>query len=222
MSHDVLAAWDRIESWLKVNASYSYASLRLPAAPERIAVAQAHMGASWPEEMSALWLRHDGAEFFEVDGDEEGEVDAAKFLARYTFLPLNEVTRVYAARTAPDTGPAFSGWVPLSGADDDYAGEVVVVDGPDAGRVGRWFSTESAYLHREYSTLGGYLEAVAEALESGTGPLADRNGVVPGVWPWGAWCGRTRRRCPPCKSSGNPFTGAADGTMPRRVSQPWK
>ncbi|MFF4796028.1 SMI1/KNR4 family protein [Streptomyces sp. NPDC001276] len=182
MSRDILAAWDRIESWLKVNAPNSYASLRPPAAPERIAAAQAHMGVSWPEEVSALWLRHDGAEFFEVDGDEEGEVDPAKFLTRYTFLPLSEVTRVYAARSDPDTGAVgFSGWVPLSGADDDYAGEMVVVDGPDAGRVGRWFSTDSAYLHREYSTLGGYLEAVAEALESGTGPLADRNGVVPGV-----------------------------------------
>ncbi|MGW3511000.1 hypothetical protein [Streptomyces sp. NPDC000994] len=140
------------------------------------------MSVSWPEEVSALWLRHDGAEFFEVDGDEEGEVDPAKFLARYTFLPLSEVTRVYTACTDPDTGAAgFSGWVPVSGADDDYSGQMVMVDGPDAGRLGCWFSTDSAYLHHEYSTLGGYLEAVAEALESSTGPLADRNGVVPGV-----------------------------------------
>lgn len=98
VSHDVLAMWDRIESWLKVNAPNSYAPLRPPAAPEPIAAAQAHMGVSWPEEVSALWLRHDGAEFFEVDGDEESEVDPARFLAR-VHLPAAERSHPGVRRT---------------------------------------------------------------------------------------------------------------------------
>ncbi|GAA5075466.1 SMI1/KNR4 family protein [Streptomyces similanensis] len=182
MNDEPLAAWDRVEDWLKANAPCSYASLRPPAGPERVAAAQARMGVTWPREVAALWLRHDGAEGFEVDGDEEGEVDPAKFLAGYTFLPLDEAVRVHAARSDPDTGAVgCTGWVPLSGADDDYAGEMVVVDGPDAGRMGRWSATDRARLHGAYTTLGGYLTAVAEALETGTGPLADRDGVVPGV-----------------------------------------
>ncbi|MER7203172.1 MULTISPECIES: hypothetical protein [unclassified Streptomyces] len=78
MSNDIIAAWDRVESWLKVGAPNSYASLRPPATPEQLAAAQARMGISWPGELAALWLLHDGAEAFEVDGDEEGEVNPAK------------------------------------------------------------------------------------------------------------------------------------------------
>jgi hypothetical protein len=45
---------DRIESWLKVGAPNSYASLRPPATPEQLAGAQARMGISRPEELAAL------------------------------------------------------------------------------------------------------------------------------------------------------------------------
>ncbi|MFE5022172.1 hypothetical protein ACFRAO_02280 [Streptomyces sp. NPDC056656] len=119
MSKDIMAAWDRIESWLKVSAPNSYASLRPPAIPEQLAAAQARMGISWPEELAALWLLHDGAEAFEVEGDEEGEVNPAKFLVGYTFLPLDECARVHAPRSDSETGTVgFAGWAPVTGADD--------------------------------------------------------------------------------------------------------
>ncbi|PJN13445.1 hypothetical protein CG723_02420 [Streptomyces sp. CB01635] len=89
---------------------------------------------------------------------------------------------MHAPRSDSETGTVgFARWVPVTGADDDYAGEMVLVGGPDAGRVGRWSSSDSSCLHHEYASFSTYLDAVADALESGTGPLACRNRVVPGV-----------------------------------------
>ena len=53
-------AWQRIESWLRENAPDTLASLRPGAAPAEIAVTEAHLGVTLPDDLRASYLIHDG------------------------------------------------------------------------------------------------------------------------------------------------------------------
>nr|WP_152992459.1 SMI1/KNR4 family protein [Nonomuraea pusilla] len=61
VTRKVDAAWRRIERWLLRRAPRSHRTLRAPARPLDIARAEARMGLTFPDDLRASLLRHDGA-----------------------------------------------------------------------------------------------------------------------------------------------------------------
>lgn len=53
-------AWSRIEAWLAAHAPASAAGLNPPASPEAIAAAERSLGVTFPDDVRAAYLRHDG------------------------------------------------------------------------------------------------------------------------------------------------------------------
>lgn len=76
MPMETAKAWQRVESRLAENAPGSHRSLRPPATDLDIAHAQVPLH----EDLRTLYALHDGTESYEVEGDEEGEVDPAAWL----------------------------------------------------------------------------------------------------------------------------------------------
>ncbi|MGW7356388.1 SMI1/KNR4 family protein [Streptomyces sp. NPDC054802] len=173
-------ALGRIETWLSEHAPMSYRALRPPVGKAELAAAEANMNVTIPSELRALLSLHDGAEWFEVEGDEEGEADPSAFLphgALYSLERMEHAHTLY-ANPGPGIGDArLRTHVPWAGDDDGFYGLYVDVAGE---RVGR-FANPPEFSPLPYGAITDYLNAVADCLESGHGPFAEDPHRVPGL-----------------------------------------
>jgi len=158
------AAWSRIESWLKVHAPVSYASLRPPASPSDIQSAEAAMGQTFPDDVVSSLLRHDG-------------VGSARypFGVPYMFSPL-PATRMVGTwkmlcgivRTMADlSGTWWHGRLTPIG--EDGTGVTLVADPAAHGKVGQ-ADDESGLEFDADTSWPSYLallKATAHGLETG-------------------------------------------------------
>ncbi|MFE3288079.1 SMI1/KNR4 family protein, partial [Streptomyces sp. NPDC059233] len=75
-------SWDRIDEWLRENAPRTFATLGPPARREEIAAAEEELGVTFPPDLVASLLRHNGAR----DGAE-----AFRFSTHDRLLSLSEI-----------------------------------------------------------------------------------------------------------------------------------
>ncbi|GAA0938610.1 SMI1/KNR4 family protein [Nonomuraea longicatena] len=180
------AAWRRIERWMADKAPRSHRQLNPPASPQAIARAEAAMALTFPDELKASLLRHDGGGFtlwwlYEpigldtIVGDWRGR---CKITLEGSVAP-DEHPRKY-------VDPEGHWWhgdvVPFT---RDGSGNSLVV-GRD-GRVGEFFHEEGILFggHAGWRSYAAFLEDVADSLESGE-PLRDSPpSVRSGVLEWG-------------------------------------
>ncbi|MER7009166.1 SMI1/KNR4 family protein [Dactylosporangium sp. NPDC000555] len=159
----VEAAWTRIERWLAAKAPVSYASLRGPAAPQRIAAAQAGMSVAFPPDLVASLRRHDG-------------VEAAAAFTLPPFhrpLPLAQIVATWTVncRVLADLAPGPDWWdkgfVPFAA---DGGGGCLLADQRPGhhGRVGEFDPETGARFERWPASTAELLEDVADALETGS------------------------------------------------------
>ncbi|WP_447041681.1 hypothetical protein [Streptomyces sp. DSM 118878] len=183
MSMEIARAWHRVENWLARNAPGSYRSLRSPASDADLAQADEYMPIH--ADLRSLLELHDGSEGYEVEGDEEGEVNPAAWLPEgCEWLPLDRMLGLPAV--APHGAPR-PGWAPWAAPGDGEVG--FGVDG-GSGQVVRFPDDGTAPLDSvapEFSSIAAYLTAVSEALEKGTGLLATADhqpGIALGCLLW--------------------------------------
>jgi cell wall assembly regulator SMI1 len=157
------AAWKRIEDWLAVAAPRSRRSLRPPATAEAIAELQKRMSVSFPPDLVASLLRHDG-------------VTAGGFPLPFFYQPL-PVDRIAGdwlstCTALADVFPAGdSGWwdrafVPFAASSD---GGCLLVDARvgSHGRIGEFFDEEGVDFTMWPASLAELLEKTAQSLETG-------------------------------------------------------
>ncbi|MFE6460506.1 SMI1/KNR4 family protein [Streptomyces cinereoruber] len=176
----VEVAFGRVEAWLGKHAPVSYRTLGAPASPTEIAIAEAGMEVTLPGELRALLGLHDGTEWCEVEGDEEGELNSAAFLPHGALYSLEQIRQAHTLYANPGPGigdAALRFRVPWAGDDEGFHGLYVEADG---GQVGR-FSNPPEFWPLPYGTIADYLTAVADCLESGSGPFAEDPYKVPGL-----------------------------------------
>ncbi|MER5935746.1 SMI1/KNR4 family protein [Streptomyces sp. NPDC001928] len=177
----VTFAWGRIEAWLSEHAPGSYRSLRAPAREGEIAAAEAEMGIVLPEGLKALLRLRDGAEGFEVEGDDEGEVRPEQFLDGYALMSLEAIVGTHSRYADPEVSrnePGIEWCVPWAATDDRWSTLTVdAVDGPGRGQVGA-FSWGGGFRRGGSPSVAHYLDTVADALAAGTGM---EGGLVPGI-----------------------------------------
>ncbi|MFJ7415285.1 hypothetical protein ACIQWZ_31440 [Streptomyces sp. NPDC098077] len=167
MSRDIAQAWERIERWLAENAPGSHRSLRAPAAGPDIDRAGAYVPIHG--DLRFLLTVHDGTEGYEVEGDDEGEVNPAAWLpGGCEWLSVERMLGVPAVALRGVPRPDWAPWAAPGDAETGFG-----VDGA-TGQVRR-FPDEGAApvgsVSPEVRSVTAYLGAVAEALESGTGAL---------------------------------------------------
>jgi cell wall assembly regulator SMI1 len=158
-------AWARIESWLRVHAPATYATLRSPASPAEIQTAEAALGRTFPDDVISSLLRHNG-------------VTSAgyRFTLPYTFSP-SSTTQIVSTwkmlcgitRTMHDLSGSW--WhgrlVPIG---EDGTGVTLVADPAAHGKVGE-ADDENGLEFDAYSSWPSYLsllQTTAHALETGT------------------------------------------------------
>ncbi|GAB2962344.1 hypothetical protein GCM10023080_023510 [Streptomyces pseudoechinosporeus] len=188
----VVAAWGRIEAWLREHAPVSHEALRRGLQKEDIQAAQDRLqelcGHGFPAELKGLWQLCGGVDWVDVPNDEDGDLRADAFLDDYVLLGPDEAIQVRdrweaLAEGATGVPRPVTEWIPWLGPDNDV---------PDTGLyaaaegVGRWASYEGLELDApvEFSSVASFLAAVADALEHGTGPLMTRpspNREIPGL-----------------------------------------
>ncbi|MEU4263978.1 hypothetical protein [Streptomyces sp. NPDC025273] len=183
MNMETWRAWQRVETWLAENAPGSHRSLRPPASD--LDIAHAHEYVPLHEDLRTLLALHDGTESYEIDGDEEGEVNPAAWLPESSeWLPLDRMLALPAVALAGSGRPDRAPWA--APGDGHYGFAVEAASGhvtrfPDEGLAP--LEPTPAYV----TSLAAYLTAFAEALESGTGPLIDprsRPGIALGCLLW--------------------------------------
>ncbi|MFH8369504.1 hypothetical protein [Streptomyces sp. NPDC018031] len=187
----VVAAWGRIATWLHRYAPVSAGTILPPAGAGELASTETHClavyGHGVPAELTALWRLCGGVRWVDVEEDEGGDLAAYAFLGSVLLGP-DEAVRARGGRESlagslSAAARPVAHWLPWLGADND---------GPDSGLyaadsgVGRWACYEGVELGEPtaFPSVTGYLEAVADALEHGTGPLVSRpvpNREVPGL-----------------------------------------
>ncbi|MFD7097328.1 SMI1/KNR4 family protein [Streptomyces xanthophaeus] len=75
-------SWSRIDAWLREHAPRTFATLGPPAGPEEIAAAEEELGVTFPPDLVASLLRHNGA----LDGEE-----AFRFSTHDRLLSVSEI-----------------------------------------------------------------------------------------------------------------------------------
>lgn len=180
--------WARIERWLKANAPASRRTLRGPARPRTIAVAEAQMGLRFPNDLRASLLRHNGAAA--VDG-----TWPFGFLSN-GFLGVREIRDTWRMLCGIDdkvedwgegSDPRAEWWdgrmIPFG---SDGMGNHLVVDSVmrDVGKTdheGQMSFTPGGVPIRSHYAL---LKAVADAMETGGVVGYWKPGVTEGEFDW--------------------------------------
>jgi hypothetical protein len=175
-----LAAWERIEAWLRTHAPRTYAALPGPAEPAAVEEGEAALGAL-PPELRALWSVREG-------GSGSGP-ELLGILGGYDVFPPREAVRCHAIRLAvileaEDMGPRP--WVPTCARDTGDPHLFNFVDVP-TGLLG-WNVHGGAFTEPEESgqSSAGWIEAVADELHGGPVHAAGvlRAGVADGWLSW--------------------------------------
>jgi len=148
MSDDVIAVWERIESWLRLHPP------AVPVSPgaseELITEAEAGLGFRLPADLCALWRRCGGPV---GPLTPEGEV----------LLGVRQALDAYDLLNHP--GVWETTWIPFTAdePDDPFSGTFI-----DAvtGLIGSWNRQDVSHLYDDGSTLTGYLTEVADELRA--------------------------------------------------------
>ncbi|MEV6161697.1 SMI1/KNR4 family protein [Streptomyces sp. NPDC052052] len=162
-------SWNRIDAWLREHAPHTFATLRPPAGDKEIAAAQEELGVTFPPDLVASLLRHNGA----LDGPE-----AFLFSTHDRLLGVSGILRdtgfMRAIAEDLDEEEAKSYWhhgyvkFGSYGATSDG----LMIDcrtGRDSfGAIGRFFD-ETGTSFGQADSLGGYLAELADQLEVGQG-----------------------------------------------------
>ena len=158
--------WGRIESWLRAHAPVTYATLRPPANATAIGAAQARLGTTFPDDLVASLLRHDGVT------TSRAYSDLLPYM--YSPLPVAAITSTWKmlcgiTRTMHDTSGMW--WhgrlVPIA---EDGTGVTLVTDPTAGGRVGV-ADDENGLEFDSPNAWPSYLaalQATAHALETNT------------------------------------------------------
>ncbi|WP_328394592.1 hypothetical protein OHS70_06545 [Streptomyces sp. NBC_00390] len=193
---NVERVWARVSCWLEKNAPVSHQSLLPPATDEEVRTDEEQLwqwlGHGFPDELKVLWRVCGGVECVEVEADEEGELRSEMFLPGGAFLSPRQAAAIRLSFNWPDVdwGRAWVAWL---GEDQEGALMGRYVDasgGPGGGGEGQWSAHSGPEMSApEFPSVGSYLEAVAEALESGSGPFVSQRwpelpGVVKGCLVW--------------------------------------
>lgn len=179
------AIWERIERWLGANAPAVLASLNPPATPEQIAAAERHLGVTFPDDVRATYLRHDGQ-----------TPTGPGLFGGWEWMPLGEVVGHWDLWTELHDGGEFDGftgdpggrvvadwwhraWVPLThnGAGDSHC--VDLHPGP-AGTPGQVIVMYHDYERRpvKATSFRVWLATFADELEAGGYVVSDHGGLV--------------------------------------------
>ncbi|MEV3985689.1 SMI1/KNR4 family protein [Nonomuraea sp. NPDC049758] len=159
--------WRRIETWLKANAPRSYRTLGGPGRARTIAVAEAQTGLSFPDDLRASLLRHNGSAGTEATWPFGflGNVNATIRQIRDEWRTLCQIDA-----TDDSDDPRTEWWdgrmIPVG---SDGTGNSLVVDSVrrDVGKTehaGNMSFTPGGIRIRSYHAL---LKATADALETG-------------------------------------------------------
>lgn len=176
----VTDAWQRIETWLRVHAPASYASLKPGASQEEINSAERALGVRIPADLKALWALHDGART--VHG-EAFLMDNARLMGIAQVVELHGYWgKNYDFRDDPDKPSDLwdHRWIPVcSLGEHSWATGLYL----DAGTGELWSWDEHANRQVEYESLTSYLEEMVDALEApglftGARPSRERGALV--------------------------------------------
>lgn len=192
-------SWNRIDAWLREHAPRTFATLGAPAGPEEIAAAEVELGVTFPPDLVASLLRHNGA----LDGEE-----AFRFSTHDRLLSVSEIvadTR-FMRNIAEDLDgeEAEHYWIDAYLKFGSYGATAdgLTIDcrrGQDSyGAIGRFFDETGTDFGRADS-LGEYLAELADHLAGGQDAGAVTfNGRL--FWEWAS---------PP-----GPDWGSADDPLP--------
>ncbi|MFI7109628.1 SMI1/KNR4 family protein [Nonomuraea sp. NPDC050227] len=159
--------WRRIETWLKANAPKSYRTLGRPGRARTIAVAEAQAGLSFPDDLRASLLRHNGSAVIEGTWP-FGFLDNVNMTIRQIRDHWRTLCEIDATDDSDD--PRTEWWdgrmIPVG---SDGTGNSLVVDSVrrDVGKTehaGNMSFTPGGIRIRSYHAL---LKATADALETG-------------------------------------------------------
>ncbi|MFJ6918652.1 SMI1/KNR4 family protein [Streptomyces sp. NPDC101133] len=146
MSNDVIAAWERIEFWLRLHPPTFPASSG--ASADAIAAAEAELGFRLPDDLRTLWQRCGGPT---GPLTPEGEV----------LLGVRQALDAYDLLNHP--GVWETTWVPFTAdePEDPFSGTFI-----DAatGLIGSWNRQDVSHPYDDGSTLTSYLTEVADEL----------------------------------------------------------
>ncbi|MFC8173899.1 SMI1/KNR4 family protein [Streptomyces sp. NPDC057242] len=192
-------SWSRIDDWLREHAPRTFATLGPPARHEEIAAAQEELGVTFPPDLVASLLRHDGA----ADGAEAFRFSTHDRLLDVAGI-LQDTRFMRGIAEDLDEEEAEGYW------HHDYVkfgSYGVTADGlmidcrPERdsfGAIGRFFDETGTGFGHAHS-LGGYLAELADQLERGRdGGAVTFNGRL--FWEWA---------CP-----ADPEWGSADDPLP--------
>ncbi|MFE5861663.1 SMI1/KNR4 family protein [Streptomyces virginiae] len=184
MTQDLVQdSWNRIDEWLREHAPRTFATLGPPAGHEEIAAAQEELGVTFPPDLVASLLRHNGA----LEG-----VEAFRFSTHDRLLAVSEIVRdtesMRSIAEDLDEEEAEFYWIHdyLKFGSYGATADGLTIDcrrGQDSyGAIGRFFDeTGTDFGHA--SSLGGYLAELADQLESGQdGGAVTFNGRL--FWEW--------------------------------------
>ncbi|MDH6229016.1 SMI1/KNR4 family protein [Streptomyces sp. MJP52] len=168
MTRDLVQdSWNRIDEWLREHAPRTFATLGPPAGHEEIAAAQEELGVTFPPDLIASLLRHDGA----VDGAEAFLFSTHDRLLGVAGI-IEDTTFMRCLAEDLDEEEAESYWHHGYVKFGSYGvtSDGLMVDcrpGRDSfGAVGRFFDETGTDFGRADS-LGEYLAELADQLERG-------------------------------------------------------
>lgn len=160
-------SWNRIDAWLREHAPRAFATLQPPAGEEEIAAAQEELGVTFPPDLVASLLRHNGA----VDG-----VEAFRFSTDDRLLGVSGILgdtgfmRGVAHDLDEEQAERYwhHGYVKFGSY--GVTSDGLMIDcrtGRDSfGAIGRFFD-ETGTSFGQADSLGGYLAELAGRLERG-------------------------------------------------------
>ncbi|MFD4693506.1 SMI1/KNR4 family protein [Streptomyces sp. NPDC058463] len=159
-------SWTRIDAWLREHAPRTFATLRPPAGDEEIAAAQEELGVTFPPDLVASLLRHNGA----LEGPE-----AFRFSTGDRLLGVSGTLRDTEFMRGIDQGPdgeAEDYWLRsyVKFGSYDVTSDGLLMDcrteRDSFGAIGRFFD-ETGTRFGQADSLGGYLAELADMLERG-------------------------------------------------------
>lgn len=137
MPHDVDAAWDRIEAWLRTNAPASDDHLGIPALKATIPPVAELVGEPLPDDLVAWWRRSCGTTSFHAGGLLTGfapytineAMECREMMLRIAACDDSELAALAAEPAGSPCWNWLPMWIPIA---HDTGGEFLFVDLPPA------------------------------------------------------------------------------------------
>lgn len=175
MPHDVDAAWDRIEAWLRTNAPASDDHLGIPALRATIPPVAELVGEPLPDDLVAWWRRSCGTTSFHAGGLLTGfapytineAMECREMMLRIAACDDSELAALAAEPAGSPCWNWLPMWIPIA---HDTGGEFLFVDlrpGEERGCVNRWYEADFATGDPVWPDIATMLADLADALEHG-------------------------------------------------------